>query len=241
MLELSPTSINMFLRCQLQYQFRYIEGVKVPPSSAMVLGRSVHKALEENFRQKKESFEDLKVEDVLDIYSDAFEEYSKEVEKWEEDKGKEKDKGAKATKLYMKEKAKEINPDEVEEKIEIPVDEELKLVGYRDIRTVEGTIIDFKTTNAAKKEIPFDYKLQLNIYALKDDSLNAEIHFIVKKNNPQIISLKHSLNSETQVIDLAKAIKEQIKTGIFVPTGLSHQWACNYCGFKDIGLCNYKK
>ena len=241
MLELSPTQINMFLRCQLQYQFRYIEGVKAPPSSAVAVGLSVHKALEENFKQKIETFEDLKTEEVLDIYSDSFEEYSKEVENWEEDKGKIKDKGANATKLYMEEKAKEINPDEVEEKIEIPIDEDLKLVGYRDIKTVEGTIIDFKTTNAAKKEIPFDYKLQLDIYGLKNDALNAEIHFIVKKNQPQIISLKHPLNTESKVIDLAKAIRDQIKTGVFVPTGISHQWACNYCGYRDMGLCPYKK
>ncbi len=239
MIELSPTSINMFLRCQLQFQFRYIEGVKSPPSPAMIVGRAVHKALEENFKHKVETYKDLNIEDVIDIYSNAFEEYSQEVEKWEVDKGHEKDTGANLIRVYMSEIAKNIHPDTVEEKIEISISEDLVLIGYRDLKTVEGSTIDLKTTNSIPKEIPFDHKIQIQIYALKGDTLNSEIHYLIKNKTPQVKIIKNTnTTSSNIIIDIAKKIKEQIKKGIFIPTGLSHQWACNYCGYQNI--CPYK-
>ena len=56
---LSVSQVNMYLRCPLQYMFRYIEGLKLPPKSAMTLGKSIHFGIEGNYRQKIDSHKDL--------------------------------------------------------------------------------------------------------------------------------------------------------------------------------------
>ena len=71
---LSFTQINMFLRCARQYEFRYIKGLRRPPSGALILGKSWHKAVELNYSQKIQTEKDLPIEDVQDCFSDAFEE-----------------------------------------------------------------------------------------------------------------------------------------------------------------------
>ena len=71
-LRLSPSSINMFLRCQYQWYLRYVEGLKVPPKSALVVGLAFHKGEEINFSQKVETGEDLPLDDVLDAYDTSL-------------------------------------------------------------------------------------------------------------------------------------------------------------------------
>ncbi|MDP2704259.1 MAG: PD-(D/E)XK nuclease family protein, partial [bacterium] len=68
----SISQLLTYQKCPLHYKFRYIDGLKIPPRSVMTLGSSVHAALEHNFRQKIKSHEDLKVNDVLDAFSDSF-------------------------------------------------------------------------------------------------------------------------------------------------------------------------
>jgi hypothetical protein len=44
---LSPSQLSTLLKCEMQYYFRYIEGIKTPPSGAMIVGTGAHKAQEE--------------------------------------------------------------------------------------------------------------------------------------------------------------------------------------------------
>jgi len=61
---LSFSQLSMFLRCPRQYEFRYIHGLKIPPSGAMVQSKVRHQTLEQNYRQKIQSSKDLRVEQV---------------------------------------------------------------------------------------------------------------------------------------------------------------------------------
>jgi hypothetical protein len=69
---LSTTSLKMYLRCPLQFMFRYVKGLKIPPVGAIVLGKSVHYGLEENFRHKQQSKKDLSLSKVLEAYAAFF-------------------------------------------------------------------------------------------------------------------------------------------------------------------------
>ena len=71
---LSVTQLRMYLRCPLQYYFRYICGLKIPPTGDITLGRTVHAALEENYRQKVETHRDLPLDQVYDILSERWDE-----------------------------------------------------------------------------------------------------------------------------------------------------------------------
>lgn len=79
----SFSSLNTYSTCGMRYYFRYCEGIKVPPSVAILQGDSVHVGLEVNDKQKIESLVDLPVDDVLDATSTQFEKKRVEVEDWE--------------------------------------------------------------------------------------------------------------------------------------------------------------
>ncbi len=243
---LSPTQINMFMRCQYQWYLRYVEGLKIPPKPDMVVGSSFHKAMEKNFENKIETQEDLPVDEVLDVYSETFEEKLQEVEDKPEEVelGKLKDSGYKITKEYRETKAPEIQPLEVETYIEADIGDGVKLHGYADIITTDLKVIDLKTVKKkpSNNQIDYGYQLQLETYAIHNDLRGAEIHYAIQTKNPQILVLEHPLPATNQRIKtIAKQVAEAIRTGNFLPNGLGHSWACNYCGYKEKGLCPYNK
>jgi len=97
----SVTQLKMYLRCPLQYFFRYGCGLKVPPTGDMLLGRTVHQAISDNYKQKLMSYEDLSLSDMTDIFDYHWEQETKEAEfKPNEDPGKLKDQGIDLIKTY---------------------------------------------------------------------------------------------------------------------------------------------
>jgi hypothetical protein len=43
------------------------------------------------------------------------------------------------------------------------------------------------------------------------------------------------------LIDFWETLQAAIKSGNFLPTGLSHDYACNFCGYGKSGKCPYYK
>ena len=244
-LRLSPSSINMFLRCQYQWYLRYVEGKKIPPKAALVVGLAFHKGEEVNFLQKIETQEDLPLGDVLDAYDTEFEQRAQEVEDWEEDKGKVKDEGYKLLECYHKELAPAVKPLLVEDWIEETLDSGIVLYGKRDVVTEDLAVIDLKTANRKPSQIGLDYQLQLELYAVQGDLKKAYIHYAIKTKKPQTLVLEHELPREQRLLkvvgSIAQAIRSALQTGNFIPNGLGHSWACQYCGYREKGLCPYHK
>ncbi len=98
---LSVTQLKMYLRCPLQYEFRYIKGMKIPPAGVMTLGKSIHSTLEENYRQKIETRQDLPLDFWTDYFSDTWQKSLEEtVFEKDEKPGDMKDDGIKLIKTY---------------------------------------------------------------------------------------------------------------------------------------------
>ena len=70
--QLSYTQINMFLRCPRQYEYRYVHGLKVPPTGAMVQSRVWHQTVELNYRQKIHSDRDLALGEMQEFFATHF-------------------------------------------------------------------------------------------------------------------------------------------------------------------------
>lgn len=76
----SPSQLNMYLRCPAQYKYRYIDNIILPPRSAITKGRAVHKGQEHNYRQKVETFQDLKLSEIQEVAAAEFETFAEETE-----------------------------------------------------------------------------------------------------------------------------------------------------------------
>src|SRR5437879_7335485 len=126
-IRLSATRISMYLRCARQYYFRYIEGLKVPPSSAMKLSGVGHSVIEHNYRQKVATLKDLPLDEMTDRYATEWKDgLEREPVVFEQDETPEgvRDQGILAVKAHHLTIAPAVMPkseDSVEEWFDVPL------------------------------------------------------------------------------------------------------------------------
>jgi len=115
----------MLLKCGIQYEFRYIHKLRLPPSASLVRGKVSHEVCEDNFRQKIETKEDLPVEEVKDLFSTHWEEEKYAIAFTEKEldgstpkkvMGQFKDTGIGMIEVFHKEQSPLILPEHVEKK-----------------------------------------------------------------------------------------------------------------------------
>lgn len=91
----SFSQLSMFLRCSMQYYFRYVLGLKERPNLNLTRGIAGHKALEINARHKMTTGEDQTSEEIIDNFTTHFDKKFTELTPEDiepgEDPGKEKD------------------------------------------------------------------------------------------------------------------------------------------------------
>jgi hypothetical protein len=68
---LSPSGASQFLGCGFKWFCRHVLKLSDPKTGALLQGSCVHAALEENFRQKIETKEDLPTAGVKAIYAET--------------------------------------------------------------------------------------------------------------------------------------------------------------------------
>jgi hypothetical protein len=147
--QLSYTQLNMFLRCPRQYEYRYVRGLKVPPSGAMVQSRVWHQTVEFNYRQKIHSDRDLALGEMQEFFVTEFDAAlaSEEVAFEPGEKpGKLKDQGTAIVAAHHRTIAPAVRPLLVEERFTVNLGEDFPfdLVGVWDVIERDGTITDNK-------------------------------------------------------------------------------------------------
>ena len=241
----SHSQISMWLRCPRQWEFRYVKGLKLPPSGALIEGGCYHTALEMNFRQKVDSRKDMPIDDCLDIYSDEWERrvISEEYIDWgKRSAGKLKDEGASLVSEYMASTSYYVQPTIVEETIVTEI-ADVTFVCIPDIVDDRKVVIDHKTSARKFSQIDVDMDIQASAEAF---ALNRPImfqnHVAVKTKIPKIQVVK-SYRSRTDIEwweEMAIQVLTQMKTGIAPPRsvdafGKAGFWCSRaYCGFYDL-------
>jgi len=241
---LSASQINTYLRCPMQYYFRYIRGLKLPPKSALILGSSVHAGIAHNYQQKKDSHKDLKVNEVLNVYGQSFDLGAKETE-WEkgEKPGEVKDQGAELIKVYHSEIAPTIQPIEVEQKFEVDFPNvDYGFMGYVDLLDDKQRIIDHKTTARTPNGISSDHRLQLTGYSLGyragtgKKEKKVRVDYMVKNKHAKVVTLEEKISDGDvdRLLKLMAYVAKAIEQELFYPQ--PHNFMCNNrgCGYWDI-------
>jgi RecB family exonuclease len=164
-MNLSVSRIRMYLRCPRQYEFSYVQGIKIPPSGVLVRGSSFHEALRHNWGTKLVTGEDAPITDLTDIYSDQFANRIKEARLREDEKpGALKDSGIKMVEVYRQERAPQITPVLFEQKVELTLDGGDLFVGVIDLLDSDNYIRDFKTSSKSPNENEVHKDSQLTAY-----------------------------------------------------------------------------
>ena len=169
---LSASQIAMWLRCQRQYWYRYVAGIKIPPNGALKVGTVFHLTAERNYVQKVTSREDLPEDELTDYYGDQFEaEFQREEVRLQEgeSKGALKDQGIDLIKTFAAGIAPHVQPVEVEAKFELNIgkgDENVLLKGRIDLVDENGVIRDNKTITRVPSTEQLAQDVQLSTYSL---------------------------------------------------------------------------
>lgn len=238
---ISISQIKMYLRCPLQYKFRYIDDLIIPPTSTLTLGKSIHATLETNYSQKIKTKEDLPLGYVMDIFSDTWNKEAENTQFEENEKpGQVKDEGIGLLGLYHAKISPKIQPKYVEKEFELGFDNvPYTLKGYIDLVDQDQIIIDHKTTKRSMAEDSVSKDLQLTCYALgyrtttgeKETQLRLDI--MVRNKQPKLQQLQTIRTEEdiSRFLKIVAYVSKAIHSGIFYP---NENFMCSICGYKDL-------
>lgn len=241
---LSFTQLSMFLRCPRQYEFRYIQGLKIPPSGAMVQSKAWHQTLENNYRQKIVSLEDLPLSDMQDYFAARYDDaLNKEEVKFDENENPAglKDQGVVIVETHHEIIAPKVRPIQVEEEFLISLGEEFPfdLKGIWDLIENDGTIVDNKAYKRTPSQEEIDKDLQFTLYSLgyraskKKIEKKLRMDAIIKNKQPKAVQIQTTRTNEDcrWLLSLIEQVAQAIKSGIFYPNPTGYMCNPKFCGY----------
>jgi len=246
---LSPSQINMWLRCGQQYSFRYVDGKKCPPAVAMEEGSTYHATLELNNNHKIKQHEDLNVKRLFVKFADTFSDRKKNIKDWEEETPDTIIKrGKMLLPMYLKRFAPFYQPKTTERLFvlqlgTIPIHCVLDTTGRLHLPQMvnpKSSVVDYKTVGKRQSQATLDSDIQLSAYGMVAKSElqmeNPEVGFcdLIKTKIPQVSYLSSPITSERLrwFKKIAFNVAEMISKGCF-PLAKPDSWCCSnrFCGF----------
>ena len=244
---ISASQAGSYKRCPQAWKYRYVDGIKIAPAWA-IKGRSQHKGLELNFRQKIDSRQDVPVDDVLDAFRTEVEaafQGSEEVVLFDgESKARIVDNGTAGLKEYQRTIAPAIQPIMVEERVTMRLPWGSELIGVLDVVDESMTIRDAKFPTDSMKPDELVYESQPPLYALAFHAKTGEwpervifdVVSLGRAREPKPKAESHEIPVSTARIqeelrDL-KAVEEGISKGVVYrrPSAFN----CNRCGYRKL-------
>ncbi len=249
---LSPSRLDMLARCGMQYFFRYVEGLRVPPGVAMVQGTAVHRAVVQDLRHKRDHGELLTLSAVEDCAADALENtwLGEEPALDEEEraigksvvKARAKDDAIYLAALHHRELAPSIIPVHLEREFRLDLTNfPFDLVGVMDVQEPD-TIRDVKVSGRAPDLEAAEISVQLTTYALAAQVLDGRapaavtldylVHPKGKIPYQEVLTSTRGNDDFHRLLKRVEAAAHVIQSGAFMPC-TPDAWYCSsrWCGF----------
>jgi len=227
---LSYSQLSTFKTCPLQYKYRYIVRIPVPPSAALTFGDTIHRTVRAFYELVRKG--DRPAEStLLRLMDQLWSSIGYGDKKYEE---KMKKHGVELLKgFYKKGYDPKIIPTALEEPFKIKITLELTLGGKIDrIDTLpDGTveIIDYKTGQTPKsRDVTKDE--QLTVYALSAVGKKVIVSFYFFEDQQKISATRTKEELEQAKKDIAEEAAE-IERSNFAPTPGKY---CDFCEFRLI-------
>lgn len=246
---LSATQVLMYLRCPLQYFYRYIRGIKIQPSGTMMLGSSVHSTLKENYTQKIESRKDIAIPKLQEFFAADFDKRTHETE-WApgEKPGEFKDGGVEIVRAYHTIVSPVTQPVHVEQRWNVEIRDIPKpLLVILDLVDSENKIRDHKVSSRTPNQMIVVQSLQLSLYALayrlatgKTESAVGLDYMVRNKKNEVTINRMQgarTVQDLDRAVKLVKNVHKAIEGQNFYPCN-PESWQCSkkWCGYNPLCL-----
>jgi len=234
---LSYSQIETFNNCPLQYRYRYLQRIPVPPSAALTFGDTLHRTLRDFYqgiRQNKK----LKEKDLWQILDNNWSSQGYASKAHEE---KMKVQAKRMLTAFYQKFDHQLVPKDLEQPFVIKVSPDLKVGGKIDrvdeLKDGKLEIIDYKTGRTwEQKEL--DKSLQMTVYALaandkgiydkKPEDLILTFYFLDSGQKKSTQRTKEQLEQAKKEIE-EKA--KEIQLSLFEPKPGN---LCDFCEYKLI-------
>lgn len=248
----SPSRLNLWLKCPLAFRLRYVDRIRLPPTPALFLGTRVHDARELFYRHRQLGLT-LPVEAALRRIADTWEEALEADQMRFASLAAEQalqQQAADLVRMYLQQLAAD---DEIPLAVETTLDEPLvdplcgqdlgiPLLGVLDLilDDHDGPLIcDFKT--AAKSAAPFEvtHEIQLSCYsylyrrASGREEGGLEIRSLIKTKTPKLDFHRYEPRSRQHFRRLFAAIRaylDDLDSGRYV---FRPGMGCGMCEYRD--------
>ena len=252
---LSVSQVELYLKCPKQYEFRYIKGIRSPPSVALVQGTTIHKAVEIGYQYVIDKGELPPVELALDTFHDHYREnMSSDVIRQEhESDAFNYAYGEKLLTIWHKDKLPTVKPVMVEQQFIVPI-YDIPVIGGIDLidgaphteGATDNVVVDNKVVGKKYSQNDVDSMLQMSLYSAAARLPNQRYDLFIKPNEdylknpnskakgPRIEPMK-TIRTASDILWMARIFKEvaqAISAGNFPPTSPT-SWTCSasWCGF----------
>ena len=239
----------MLSKCGEQYRRRYIEGERIPPGVALIVGRGVDKSVEKNLQHKIDSQELLTLEEVKDAARDTVtHDWHGDVALSEEEraegiktvKAKAIDKAVRLAGLHAEETAPHLSPTAVNRSWRVELNGyPMDLTGVIDVQE-SNSVRDTKTSGRTPNEACAHESDQLTAYALARRIIDKQLpefvalDYLIDKGKPEaktFVSVRTEDDLRVFYRRVQKAIKV-IETGVFMPARQTDWWCSQrWCGY----------
>jgi DNA helicase-2/ATP-dependent DNA helicase PcrA len=223
---LSYSQLSTFMTCPLQYRYRYILRIPVPPSASLSFGETIHKVMYEFYTLKHPTKQDLlrllekhwlRVGYGDKTYEEKMKRHGREL----------------LSGFFEKGYDPKVVPTSLEEPFKLKITPALTLGGKIDrIDTLkDGTIeiIDYKTGTAPKARDP-KKDLQLTVYAMAGNAKKVIVSFYFFEDQTKVSATRTGEQLSEARTEIAKRADE-ISRSDFRPTPGKY---CDFCEFRLI-------
>jgi len=249
---ISPSRLNLWLRCPLAFKLRYIDGVRSPTTPAMFLGKRVHQGLEIFYRHRQLGIQ-LEPGDVVRRMQQTWDAVVADEDmtfKSSTDAESLQSKEGDLVRAYLNHIPNdEPAPTIVETTLETPLVDPangenlgIPLLGIVDLVLDELTgavICDFKTAAKSTPPSEISHEIQLTAYsylfrqAAHRSEAGLEIRSIIKTKTPQIAFHRFAARTDAHFRRLFAVIRgylDDLDAGRFV---FRPGFGCSMCDFRD--------
>jgi putative RecB family exonuclease len=251
----SPSRLNLWLKCPLAFRLRYIDGIKTPATPSLFVGKTVHSALECLYRHRQLGVAldsaDL-AHRLVESWDQAVEHEGVKFESTDDEQAYRRQAIELVATYFAQMPADEPRPLAVEAAVEAPLIDPvtgenlgIPLVGIMDLVLPDhdGPLIaDFKTTARGGEPLEITHEIQLTSYsylfryASHELEGGLEIRSLVKTKVAKIATHRYPARTDRQFRRLFSVIRvylDDLDAGRFVfRPGLG----CSMCDFRN-SLC----
>lgn len=245
---LSDSAFRMLTRCGMQFYWRYIEGIRIPPGISALIGTATDTSVSTDLSFKRTTGKLRMDEDIKDIARDAVNgNWLKGVrlvgdelkESQKKLKGEAVDDAVTLSTLHHRELAPDINPVDVQRfwKIELP-NYPYDITGRIDIEEPDA-IRDTKTSAKSPTWDEAHKSKQLTMYALARKitrgvmSKTLYLDFLIRTKTPKYLVLPTERNQEDfdAIFVMYDKAMEILEKEAFMPN--NDGWHCSdkWCGY----------